>query len=104
MFDPRLRGQVGAERAFQVEEFLQRKKEALLNKVRAEGQLVGALHLSSPSSSSFPHLSVAATVLQSGSLERLQPLFDCIDFESFSESLSLRQRFEKSGDWEMTWW
>lgn len=35
----RLRGQVGAERAFQVEEFLQRKKEALLNKVRAEGQL-----------------------------------------------------------------
>ncbi|KAL2089851.1 hypothetical protein ACEWY4_014539 [Coilia grayii] len=35
----RLRGQVAAERAFQVEEFLQRKREAMLNKVRAEGQL-----------------------------------------------------------------
>ncbi|XP_041912231.1 serine/threonine-protein kinase Nek1 isoform X1 [Alosa sapidissima] len=35
----RLRGHVGAERAFQVEEFLQRKREAMLNKVRAEGQL-----------------------------------------------------------------
>lgn len=36
----RLRAQVAAERAKQVEEFLQRKQEALLNKVRAEGQLV----------------------------------------------------------------
>lgn len=27
-------------RAYQVEEFLQRKREAMLNKVRAEGQLV----------------------------------------------------------------
>ncbi|XP_063057370.1 serine/threonine-protein kinase Nek1 isoform X1 [Engraulis encrasicolus] len=35
----RLRGQVPAQRAFQVEEFLQRKREAMLNKVRAEGQL-----------------------------------------------------------------
>ncbi|XP_042564843.1 serine/threonine-protein kinase Nek1 isoform X2 [Clupea harengus] len=35
----RLRGQVAAGRAFQVEEFLQRKREAMLNKVRAEGQL-----------------------------------------------------------------
>ncbi|XP_041862500.1 serine/threonine-protein kinase Nek1 isoform X2 [Melanotaenia boesemani] len=35
----RQRGQMGAERAFQVEEFLQRKREAMLNKVRAEGQL-----------------------------------------------------------------
>ncbi|KAM9385320.1 serine/threonine-protein kinase Nek1 [Pholidichthys leucotaenia] len=35
----RQRGQIAAERAFQVEEFLQRKKEAMLNKVRAEGQL-----------------------------------------------------------------
>ncbi|XP_034158013.2 serine/threonine-protein kinase Nek1 isoform X1 [Pangasianodon hypophthalmus] len=35
----RLRAQVAAERAKQVEEFLQRKQEALLNKVRAEGQL-----------------------------------------------------------------
>uniref|UniRef100_A0AAV2KYB5 non-specific serine/threonine protein kinase n=1 Tax=Knipowitschia caucasica TaxID=637954 RepID=A0AAV2KYB5_KNICA len=35
----RHRGNVPAERAFQVEEFLQRKKEALINKVRAEGQL-----------------------------------------------------------------
>ncbi|KAJ0041774.1 hypothetical protein NL108_006995, partial [Boleophthalmus pectinirostris] len=33
------RGHVPAERAFQVEEFLQRKREALINKVRAEGQL-----------------------------------------------------------------
>lgn len=31
---------MAAERAFQVEEFLQRKREAMLNKVRAEGQLV----------------------------------------------------------------
>lgn len=31
---------MAAERAYQVEEFLQRKKEAMLNKVRAEGQLV----------------------------------------------------------------
>ncbi|KAM4548251.1 serine/threonine-protein kinase Nek1 isoform 2-T2 [Odontesthes bonariensis] len=35
----RQRGQTGAGRAFQVEEFLQRKREAMLNKVRAEGQL-----------------------------------------------------------------
>ncbi|XP_017278942.1 serine/threonine-protein kinase Nek1 isoform X2 [Kryptolebias marmoratus] len=35
----RQRAHMGAERAFQVEEFLQRKREALLNKVRAEGQL-----------------------------------------------------------------
>ncbi|XP_060739307.1 serine/threonine-protein kinase Nek1 isoform X4 [Tachysurus vachellii] len=35
----RLRAQVVAERARHVEEFLQRKQEALLNKVRAEGQL-----------------------------------------------------------------
>lgn len=31
---------MGAERAYQVEEFLQRRREAMLNKVRAEGQLV----------------------------------------------------------------
>lgn len=31
---------MAADRADQVEEFLQRKKEAMLNKVRAEGQLV----------------------------------------------------------------
>ncbi|XP_072534800.1 serine/threonine-protein kinase Nek1 isoform X3 [Salminus brasiliensis] len=35
----RLRVQLAAERTKQVEEFLQRKQEALLNKVRAEGQL-----------------------------------------------------------------
>ncbi|XP_067370236.1 serine/threonine-protein kinase Nek1 isoform X3 [Channa argus] len=35
----RQRGQMAAERADQVEEFLQRKREAMLNKVRAEGQL-----------------------------------------------------------------
>uniref|UniRef100_A0AAQ5Y823 non-specific serine/threonine protein kinase n=1 Tax=Amphiprion ocellaris TaxID=80972 RepID=A0AAQ5Y823_AMPOC len=35
----RQRGQMAAERACQVEEFLQRKREAMLNKVRAEGQL-----------------------------------------------------------------
>ncbi|XP_055077269.1 serine/threonine-protein kinase Nek1 [Periophthalmus magnuspinnatus] len=35
----RHRGHVPTERAFQVEEFLQRKREALINKVRAEGQL-----------------------------------------------------------------
>ncbi|XP_016311677.1 serine/threonine-protein kinase Nek1-like isoform X3 [Sinocyclocheilus anshuiensis] len=35
----RFRGQLAAERAKQVEEFLQRKREAMLNKVRAEGQL-----------------------------------------------------------------
>uniref|UniRef100_A0A9J8CUC4 non-specific serine/threonine protein kinase n=1 Tax=Cyprinus carpio carpio TaxID=630221 RepID=A0A9J8CUC4_CYPCA len=35
----RFRGQLVAERAKQVEEFLQRKREAMLNKVRAEGQL-----------------------------------------------------------------
>ncbi|XP_036438240.1 serine/threonine-protein kinase Nek1 isoform X2 [Colossoma macropomum] len=35
----RFRAQLAAERAKQVEEFLQRKREALLNKVRAEGQL-----------------------------------------------------------------
>lgn len=28
------------ERSYQVQEFLQRKREAMLNKVRAEGQLV----------------------------------------------------------------
>ncbi|GAA6217836.1 serine/threonine-protein kinase Nek1 isoform X1 [Lates japonicus] len=33
------RGQMGADRTDQVEEFLQRKREAMLNKVRAEGQL-----------------------------------------------------------------
>lgn len=31
---------MAADRADQVEEFLQRKREAMLNKVRAEGQLV----------------------------------------------------------------
>lgn len=41
----RLRAQVAAERAKQVQEFLQRKQEALLNKVRAEGQLVRTLSL-----------------------------------------------------------
>ncbi|XP_076872459.1 serine/threonine-protein kinase Nek1 isoform X2 [Brachyhypopomus gauderio] len=35
----RLRAQLVVERSKQVEEFLQRKREALLNKVRAEGQL-----------------------------------------------------------------
>ncbi|TRZ01695.1 hypothetical protein DNTS_006527 [Danionella cerebrum] len=35
----RFRGQLAAERAKQVEEFLQRKQEAMLNKVRAGGQL-----------------------------------------------------------------
>lgn len=35
----RQRGHMPAERAFQVEEFLQRKREAMRNKVRAEGQL-----------------------------------------------------------------
>uniref|UniRef100_A0AAY4DHM8 non-specific serine/threonine protein kinase n=1 Tax=Denticeps clupeoides TaxID=299321 RepID=A0AAY4DHM8_9TELE len=35
----RLRGRAAAERACQVEEFLQRKREAMQNKVRAEGQL-----------------------------------------------------------------
>lgn len=38
--DFRQRGQMAAERGDQVEEFLQRKREAMLNKVRAEGQLV----------------------------------------------------------------
>lgn len=33
-------GQMAHGRAYQVEEFLQRKREAMLNKVRAEGQLV----------------------------------------------------------------
>lgn len=33
------------ERAYQVEEFLQRKREAMLNKVRAEGQLVRSVTL-----------------------------------------------------------
>ncbi|XP_035509684.1 serine/threonine-protein kinase Nek1 isoform X2 [Morone saxatilis] len=32
-------GQMGPGRAYQVEEFLQRKREAMINKVRAEGQL-----------------------------------------------------------------
>lgn len=36
----RQRAQVARGRARQVEEFLQRKREAMLNKVRAEGQLV----------------------------------------------------------------
>lgn len=40
----RLRAQVAAERANQVKEFLQRKQEALHNKVRAEGQLVRTLY------------------------------------------------------------
>ncbi|XP_046728891.1 serine/threonine-protein kinase Nek1 isoform X3 [Silurus meridionalis] len=35
----RFRAQVAAERSKQVQEFLQRKQEAMLNKVRAEGQL-----------------------------------------------------------------
>ncbi|XP_029282121.1 LOW QUALITY PROTEIN: serine/threonine-protein kinase Nek1 [Cottoperca gobio] len=35
----RPRGHMAAGRAYQVEEFLQRKREAMLNKVRAEGQL-----------------------------------------------------------------
>ncbi|XP_062419476.1 LOW QUALITY PROTEIN: serine/threonine-protein kinase Nek1 [Pungitius pungitius] len=35
----RPRGHAAAGRAYQVEEFLQRKREAILNKVRAEGQL-----------------------------------------------------------------
>ncbi|XP_016886804.1 serine/threonine-protein kinase Nek1 isoform X2 [Cynoglossus semilaevis] len=35
----RQKGQMAADRANQVEEFLQRKREAMLNKVRAEGQL-----------------------------------------------------------------
>ncbi|XP_065325797.1 serine/threonine-protein kinase Nek1 isoform X3 [Pelmatolapia mariae] len=35
----RQRGQMAAGRAFQVEEFLQRRREAMLNKARAEGQL-----------------------------------------------------------------
>uniref|UniRef100_A0A8C2CC10 non-specific serine/threonine protein kinase n=1 Tax=Cyprinus carpio TaxID=7962 RepID=A0A8C2CC10_CYPCA len=35
----KFRGQLVAERTKQVEEFLQRKREAMLNKVRAEGQL-----------------------------------------------------------------
>lgn len=37
---PRQCGQVARGRTHQVQEFLQRKKEAMLNKVRAEGQLV----------------------------------------------------------------
>lgn len=36
----RQHGQRVAERPNQVEEFLQRKREAMINKVRAEGQLV----------------------------------------------------------------
>ncbi|KAG9329130.1 hypothetical protein JZ751_007545, partial [Albula glossodonta] len=39
----RQRGMAAAERARQVEEFWQRKREAMLNKARAEGQLVRAL-------------------------------------------------------------
>uniref|UniRef100_A0AAX7VLN2 non-specific serine/threonine protein kinase n=1 Tax=Astatotilapia calliptera TaxID=8154 RepID=A0AAX7VLN2_ASTCA len=35
----RQRGQMAVGRAFQVEEFLQRRREAMLNKARAEGQL-----------------------------------------------------------------
>lgn len=33
--------QMAPARSYQVEEFLQRKREAMLNKFRAEGQLVG---------------------------------------------------------------
>nr|XP_049585431.1 serine/threonine-protein kinase Nek1 isoform X4 [Syngnathus scovelli] len=57
----RLRTPIPVERAYQVEEFLQRKREAVLNKVRAEGQLgtgqyraliygaqVGSAHLTRP--------------------------------------------------------
>lgn len=36
---------MAADRAEQVEEFLQRKREAMLNKVRAEGQLVRSVTL-----------------------------------------------------------
>nr|XP_024654393.1 serine/threonine-protein kinase Nek1-like [Maylandia zebra] len=36
----RQRGQMAVGRAFQVEEFLQRRREAMLNKARAEGQLL----------------------------------------------------------------
>ncbi|XP_076736345.1 serine/threonine-protein kinase Nek1-like isoform X2 [Maylandia zebra] len=36
----RQRGQMAVGRAFQVEEFLQRRREAMLNKARAEGQLI----------------------------------------------------------------
>lgn len=43
--DSRFRGQLAAEKSKQVEEFLQRKREAMLNKVRAEGQLVRFLTL-----------------------------------------------------------
>uniref|UniRef100_A0A8D3D347 non-specific serine/threonine protein kinase n=1 Tax=Scophthalmus maximus TaxID=52904 RepID=A0A8D3D347_SCOMX len=43
---PRQRGQMAADRAEQVEEFLQRKREAMLNKVRAEGQLGARQNLS----------------------------------------------------------
>uniref|UniRef100_A0A8D0DE01 non-specific serine/threonine protein kinase n=1 Tax=Sander lucioperca TaxID=283035 RepID=A0A8D0DE01_SANLU len=39
MAKPQPRGHAVAGRAYQVEEFLQRKREAMLNKVRAEGQL-----------------------------------------------------------------
>uniref|UniRef100_A0A1A8FPY8 non-specific serine/threonine protein kinase n=1 Tax=Nothobranchius korthausae TaxID=1143690 RepID=A0A1A8FPY8_9TELE len=39
------RAQMAAERTFQVKEFLQRKKEAMRNKVRAEGQLGTRPHL-----------------------------------------------------------
>ncbi|XP_054590851.2 serine/threonine-protein kinase Nek1 isoform X1 [Nothobranchius furzeri] len=39
------RAQMAAERTFQVKEFLQRKKEAMLNKVRAEGQLGTRPHM-----------------------------------------------------------
>uniref|UniRef100_A0A8D3C719 non-specific serine/threonine protein kinase n=1 Tax=Scophthalmus maximus TaxID=52904 RepID=A0A8D3C719_SCOMX len=42
----RQRGQMAADRAEQVEEFLQRKREAMLNKVRAEGQLGARQNLS----------------------------------------------------------
>lgn len=42
-FDFRQCGQMAPGRAHHVEEFLQRKREAMLNKVRAEGQLVCAL-------------------------------------------------------------
>lgn len=42
-FDIRQCGQMAPGRAHHVEEFLQRKREAMLNKVRAEGQLVCVL-------------------------------------------------------------
>lgn len=53
---------MAAERAYQVEEFLQRKREAMLNKVRAEGQLVCVvlLTLHKGRLNSFEYLTVIA--------------------------------------------